>query len=99
MSNVWYHLASGSFRRRPRHRTDGKMVSTSTSFQEYASEWLAANARPLSDQMLEPPDNLDEGTLPAARDWQHRLADARLACLRWPAQYGGREATLDDEIA
>jgi len=54
-------------------------------------EWLAANvpAQPL------PSLDTAEG-FAAHREWEARLADARLAVVTWPEDYGGRGADLLD---
>src|SRR4051794_41924932 len=54
-------------------------------------EWLATNVPP------EPLPSLDtaEG-FAAHRDWERRLADARLSVVTWPEDYGGRGAGLLD---
>jgi len=54
-------------------------------------EWLAANvpSRPL------PSLDTAEG-FAAHRDWERRLAEARLSVVTWPEDYGGRGADLLD---
>jgi len=54
-------------------------------------EWLAANLP------AEPLPSLDtaEG-FAAHRDWERRMADARLSVVTWPQTYGGRGADLLD---
>jgi alkylation response protein AidB-like acyl-CoA dehydrogenase len=59
------------------------------AFRSEVRGWLAANlpASPL------PPMDTAEGAA-AHREWERRLADARLSVVSWPAEYGGRGASL-----
>jgi acyl-CoA dehydrogenase len=66
------------------------------AFRREASSWLEQNATlrasgqrsfNLADQRGDP--NLVE----RAQDWQARKADAHWACITWPKQYGGRDAS------
>ena len=59
------------------------------AFRAEVRGWLAANlpAEPL------PPMDTAEGAA-AHRAWERRLADARLSVVSWPAEYGGRGASL-----
>jgi alkylation response protein AidB-like acyl-CoA dehydrogenase len=59
------------------------------AFRAHVRGWLAANlpAEPL------PPMDTAEGAA-AHREWERRLADARLSVVSWPAEYGGRGASL-----
>jgi alkylation response protein AidB-like acyl-CoA dehydrogenase len=58
-------------------------------FRAEVRDWLAANlpAEPL------PPMDTAEGAA-AHREWERRLADARLSVVSWPPEYGGRGASL-----
>jgi alkylation response protein AidB-like acyl-CoA dehydrogenase len=59
------------------------------AFRTEVREWLAANvpAAPL------PSMDTAEG-FAAHREWEARLADARLSVVAWPAEYGGRDVSL-----
>ncbi len=66
------------------------------AFRTEAHAWLEANAA------LKRPDDLDDDVLgertsdeaiAAAQAWQKKKADAGWACITWPKEYGGREAT------
>ncbi|HWN32190.1 MAG TPA: acyl-CoA dehydrogenase family protein, partial [Pseudonocardia sp.] len=59
------------------------------AFRAEVRGWLAAHlpAGPL------PPMDTAEGAA-AHREWERRLADARLSAVSWPAEYGGRGASL-----
>jgi acyl-CoA dehydrogenase len=62
-------------------------------FRAEARSWLEANAEPLApgernELFAERADRLKE-----AKAWQARKADAGWACITWPREYGGRDAT------
>ncbi len=62
-------------------------------FRAEVREWLSANVpeRPL-------PSFDTAAGFAAHRDWEARLADARLAAVSWPHEYGGRDASLLDWV-
>ena len=60
-------------------------------FREEARVWLAANV-PTADEL----DGLDD--IAAAKLWQKRKYDAGWACLRWPKEYGGRDASAIEQV-
>jgi acyl-CoA dehydrogenase len=66
------------------------------AFRAEARAWLEANAEYKvpgeagNDALGE---RVDDATLAAAQAWQKKKADAGWACIRWPAEYGGRGAT------
>lgn len=62
-----------------------------SEFRAEVRAWLAANlpAEPL------PSVNTAAG-LARHREWERRLADARLAVVSWPERYGGRDASLGE---
>jgi alkylation response protein AidB-like acyl-CoA dehydrogenase len=59
------------------------------AFRAEVRAWLTAQ---LPDPAL-PSVNTAEG-FAAHREWERRLASARLAVVSWPERYGGRDATL-----
>src|SRR3954451_810298 len=62
-----------------------------TAFRDELRQWLAAN--PPDPQ----PEAKDEDTQYAwRRDWQRRLYDGGWAAPGWPAEYGGRGASLTE---
>jgi alkylation response protein AidB-like acyl-CoA dehydrogenase len=73
--------------------TDQAITSRAVTglFRAEVRDWLAANlpAEPL------PPVDTAEG-FARHREWERELAAARLAVVSWPAQYGGRDASLLD---
>ena len=66
------------------------------AFRAEARAWLEANAE-LKGPDDDDGDILGERSSPeiikAAQAWQKKKADAGWACITWPKQYGGREAT------
>ena len=60
-------------------------------FREEARTWLAANVP--SEEELE---GLDE--IGRAKLWQRRKYDAGWACIRWPKDYGGRDASAIEQV-
>jgi alkylation response protein AidB-like acyl-CoA dehydrogenase len=59
------------------------------AFREELREWLAQNP-----PAPEPADGGEDAHYAWRRDWQRRLYDAGWAAPSWPAEYGGRGATL-----
>lgn len=65
-------------------------------FRAEVRAWLEANAElrgpddPPEDMLGE---RLTDHDIAATRAWQKKKAEAGWACLRWPKEYGGREAT------
>ena len=71
------------------------------AFRSEAHTWLAANAK------LKNPDDLGDDVLgertspeiiQSAQAWQKRKADGGWACITWPKEYGGREATAIQSV-
>jgi len=65
-----------------------------TDFRAEVRDWLAAHvpAEPL------PSVDTAEG-FGLHRAWERELAAARLSVVSWPAEYGGRDASLLDWLA
>ena len=61
------------------------------AFRREARAWLAANV-PSKEEL----EGLDE--VAAAKLWQMRKYEAGWACIRWPAEYGGRGASAIDQV-
>ena len=66
------------------------------AFRAEARAWLEANAEPKGPEDVGG-DMLGENTTPdvvaEAQAWQKKKADGGWACLTWPEEYGGRNAT------
>ncbi len=58
------------------------------AFRDEVREWLAANV-PGRLPPMDTPDGCARH-----REWERRLADARLSAVTWPREYGGRDASL-----
>lgn len=68
------------------------------SFRSEVREWISANApthlaEPLASSTFGGINTGDEDPLEAAKRWQKVKADAGWACIQWPKEYGGRNAT------
>ncbi len=64
------------------------------TFRQEARAWLEAHATRLRDGETGPGFEADDkDTIGAAQAWQAMKADAGWACITWPTEYGGREAT------
>lgn len=61
------------------------------AFRAEARTWLEENV-PSEDEMT------DMGLMQRAKFWQKRKADARWACIRWPEEFGGRDATAIQNV-
>ena len=61
------------------------------AFREEAREWLGANV-PTTEEL----EGLDE--IAQAKLWQKRKYEAGWACIRWPQEYGGRDASPIEQV-
>ena len=61
------------------------------AFRAEVRAWLGANA-PSQEELA----GLDD--VQAAKLWQKRKYDAGWACIRWPAEYGGRDASAIEQV-
>jgi len=70
----------------------------SEAFRRGLVEWLAANLTP---EVVVAGRGSAEGEehLEVLRGWNRVLADARWAAPAWPAEHGGRDATVDEQLA
>jgi alkylation response protein AidB-like acyl-CoA dehydrogenase len=77
---------------------DDAGTSSVHDFRRELEEWLEANLTAevvaAGRQMLE-----DEHSFELLRSWNRTLADAGWAAPTWPAEYGGRNATVDQQLA
>ena len=73
-------------------------AQTLTRFRSSLVEWLSAN---LTEDVIEAQRaGADEDAhLEVLRAWNARLADAGWAAVSWPARFGGRDATVDEQLA
>jgi len=68
------------------------------AFRTEVREWISANApkhlaESLASSTFGNTNTGDEDPLEAAKRWQKTKADAGWACIQWPKEYGGRDAT------
>jgi len=66
------------------------------AFRARARSWLEKNAEPLDPSKVVPNEigeREDEATIKACKAWQAKKADAGWACITWPKEYGGQDAT------
>ncbi|MCW2784701.1 MAG: acyl-CoA dehydrogenase [Marmoricola sp.] len=72
-------------------------MSEPSGFRAEVRAWLAATQGPegLHDYGPTP----QAGDVPTGRAWQALLAEAGYACLHWPEQWGGRDASVADQAA
>src|SRR3954453_1812466 len=68
---------------------DLTLSESERAFQAEVRAWLAAHV----PQTRLPSIDSAEGFV-AHQEWEAKLADARLSVVSWPAEYGGREASL-----
>jgi alkylation response protein AidB-like acyl-CoA dehydrogenase len=76
---------------------DFKDTAEEASFRAEARAWLDANSERLAPGEIKPnalaERKLSPDVIAAAKEWQKKKADAGWACISWPAEYGGRDAT------
>ncbi len=68
------------------------------AFRESLVDWLSAN---LTSEVVEAQRASSEGggDVGLLRAWNARLADAGWAAVSWPARFGGRDATVEQQLA
>jgi alkylation response protein AidB-like acyl-CoA dehydrogenase len=65
-------------------------------FRSEAAAWLEGQLRgPFKDLRGE---TSMSGTFERRRDWERALGAARFSCIGWPEQFGGRNATLAEQV-
>ncbi len=73
-------------------------------FRKEASDWLSTNAekKEHSRDVYRPAEMTGEGgessALQDAKDWMTKKYEAGWACLHWPKEYGGRDATAIERV-
>lgn len=68
---------------------DLDLDSKTLDFRDEVRSWLAANVP------AQPLDSFDTATgFAQHREWEAKLADARLSVVSWPEEFGGRNASL-----
>ena len=66
-------------------------------FRAELRDWLSAN---LTDELIAArrPSGRDDATFAMLRDWNRTMADAGWAAVSWPREYGGRGATVLEQL-
>jgi alkylation response protein AidB-like acyl-CoA dehydrogenase len=73
-------------------------VDDASPFRRSLREWLAANLSP--EVVAAGLAGVDQGdNLTVLRRWNGQLADAGWAAVSWPAEYGGRDAGVEEQLA
>lgn len=67
-----------------------------TQFRRALSDWLAEHLTP--EVVAAGRGGVDEDSLPVLRAWNRTLFDAGWAAVAWPAEYGGRDADVDEQL-
>jgi alkylation response protein AidB-like acyl-CoA dehydrogenase len=73
-------------------------VSDTLALAEFRSSlagWLSANLTPEVHRAA----SEDDERLDVLRAWNARLADAGWAAVSWPSRYGGRDASVEEQLA
>ena len=68
---------------------DLELDAPTIAFRDEVRAWLAEHVPAPRLGSMDTPEGFA-----AHREWEHRLADARLSVVAWPAEYGGRDASL-----
>lgn len=68
------------------------------AFRKEVNDWLLANAEPkavgsMGGELLRYKEEKNRNDISAAQAWQAKKAAAGWACITWPKEYGGRDAT------
>jgi alkylation response protein AidB-like acyl-CoA dehydrogenase len=78
--------------------TDAATPTQLVEFRRALTAWLADNITP--DVVEAGREGYeDEDTLEVLRRWNRALADAGWAAVAWPAEYGGRDASVAEQLA
>jgi alkylation response protein AidB-like acyl-CoA dehydrogenase len=77
---------------------DFRLTPEEEAFREEIRSWLRANLPPgWGTAAFRPPDTM-EAKIGFAKRWQRKLYDGGWAGLSWPKAYGGRGATLVEQL-
>src|SRR5213080_2436962 len=69
------------------------------TFREELRAWLEANLDDETRAAASNQQTVDSATqVEALRRWQHKLADAGYAAIAWPKEYGGRGASVMEQV-
>jgi alkylation response protein AidB-like acyl-CoA dehydrogenase len=81
----------------PPRKVDFSYPSELEHFRSELREWLSAN---LTDELIAArrPSGYDDVTFEKLRTWNRTMADAGWAAVSWPQEYGGRGATVLEQL-
>ena len=77
---------------------EAQALPTASSLGEELSDWLRDHLTPEIVAAGQAGARNGE-SLEILRAWNRNLADAGWAAIAWPAEYGGRDASVDDQLA
>ena len=66
-------------------------------FRDEVRSWLAANLSKDDESLFNDPEKMDDW-MAFLKGWQRKLYDAGWAGISWPSEYGGRGATIIEEL-
>lgn len=76
--------------------TDAQVTTADLTDDEFRSvlrQWFAENPAPRLPELRNIGDDVDADYLTAQRHWQKQMAEAGLAGIAWPVEYGGQGAS------
>jgi alkylation response protein AidB-like acyl-CoA dehydrogenase len=81
----------------PPRKVDFSYPAEVEHFRSELRDWLSAN---LSDELIAArrPSGYDDVTFEKLRAWNRTMADAGWAAVSWPQEYGGRGATVLEQL-
>jgi alkylation response protein AidB-like acyl-CoA dehydrogenase len=71
---------------------------TDEDFRQEVRRWFAENPAPTAPQSTDVGSDMPSDYLIAQRQWQKRLAEAGLAGIAWPKEFGGRGASAVQQL-
>src|SRR6266508_1860169 len=79
---------------------DFALTPADEAFRDELRSWLAEHLPPfLEETGSEHPQSPGiVGRHERARAWQHKLNEARWAAINWPSEWGGRDATIMQNV-
>jgi alkylation response protein AidB-like acyl-CoA dehydrogenase len=77
---------------------DFELSSTEKAFRDEVRAWLTANRPAWADTEADAESAEEEGWLERRVTWQRQLHEAGYIGLNWPQEYGGRGATLMEQL-
>lgn len=75
-----------------------KDTSQQQRFRDEVKAWLAANLPKDWQRLADAQTENTDLWMRFLKDWQRKLSDAGWAGISWPKEYGGRGATIDEQL-